>query len=176
MSNLTLSELVIETFTKGLGSLTQILQKAEEHAKATGIDADAVYPSARLVDDMLPLTFQVQIATRTVLKVLTRLQGGDATIDWEDDEKTFADLYKRIDKAREVILSADKGVIDGRQLEIVEVPAGPQVLKLTGKDSVLNQGIPNFYFHLQTAFAILRARGVPIGKWDYIGSYLVSYF
>ena len=75
MSNITLSEVVLTTYSKGLDTLTHILKAAQEHAKANGIDADATYPNARLIDDMLPLSFQVQTATRTVLKVINRLQG-----------------------------------------------------------------------------------------------------
>ncbi|KAM7200840.1 protein of unknown function (DUF1993) domain containing protein [Naviculisporaceae sp. PSN 640] len=168
---LTLSSVVLPTFSRGLDTLTHILKAAQEHAATNGIDADATYPNARLVEDMRPLTFQVQNSTRTVLRVVHRLQG-TAEDTWEDNETTFADLYARIEKAQELIKKADAKAIDERAETEVEVPFGPQTFKFTAKDSALNQGIPNFFFHLQTAYAILRAQGVPIGKRDYISSFL----
>lgn len=113
MSSITLSEVVLSTYSKGLDTLTHILKAAQEHAQANGIDADATYPNARLIDDMLPLSFQVQNVTRTVLKVVNRLQGTEEEV-WENDEKTFADLYKRIEKAKNVIQGADAKLIDER--------------------------------------------------------------
>ncbi|KAM7215610.1 protein of unknown function (DUF1993) domain containing protein [Rhypophila decipiens] len=169
--SLTLSSVVLPTFSKGLDTLTHILQAAQEHASKNDINADDTYPNARLVDDMRPLTFQVQNSTRTVLRVVSRLQG-TAEETWEDKETTFADFYERIDKARNILRNADVKKIDERAETQVEVPLGPQVFKISAKDSALNQGIPNFFFHLQTAYAILRAQGVPIGKRDYIGSFL----
>ncbi|KAK4649814.1 hypothetical protein QC762_704830 [Podospora pseudocomata] len=169
--SLTLSSITISTFSKGLSTLVHILQKAEEYAASQGLDANAEYINARLIDDMLPLTFQVQNATNTVRKTLTRSQG-KADQPWEDGEKTFADLYARIEKARQVIKEADAAAIDAKADETVDLALGPTTIKIVSRDSVLNQGIPNFFFHLNTAYAILRSKGVPVGKRDYIGSFL----
>ncbi|KAK3995914.1 hypothetical protein QBC44DRAFT_318751 [Cladorrhinum sp. PSN332] len=169
---LTLSSLTISTFTSGLNTLEHILKQAQEHASTQSIDADSTFPSARLIQDQLPLTFQVQTTTSTVRKVLARLQGQEDK-PWEDKESTFAELFERIEKARKVIAEADASKIDERAEVEVELPlGGSATLKLSAKDSALNQGIPNFYFHLNTAYSILRAKGVPVGKRDYIGSFL----
>ncbi|KAK3681814.1 hypothetical protein B0T22DRAFT_472869 [Podospora appendiculata] len=174
MSAITLSELVIPTFTNGLKTLTHILQAAEAHAKANGLDADAEYVGARLIDDMLPLSFQVQNATTNIRKTLNRVTGAEDQ-PWEDNEKTFAELYKRIDRAQALLSAVDAAKIDAASDNEVLLPFGPQGIKLSAKASVLNQAIPNYFFHVQTAFAILRSKGVPIGKRDFIGSFLELY-
>ncbi|KAK4148783.1 hypothetical protein C8A00DRAFT_47456 [Chaetomidium leptoderma] len=143
---LTLSEVVIPTFTKGLTTLSYLLTVAQEHAKSNYLDPDAEYPNARLADDILPLTFQVQNVTKTVRKTLARLE-----VD---------DLLARVVKTKELLAGVDRGVIDAR----ADRPLGQQTI----------QGIPNFFFHLQTAYTILRAKGVPIRKRDYIGSFLAQ--
>jgi hypothetical protein len=115
---LTLSEVVIPTFQKGLNTLTHILTVAKEHAGTIGLDPDAEYPGARLADDMLPLSFQVQNATTTVRRTLARLQGTEDQ-PWADDEKTVADLLARVEKARALVEAADKALIDARAEEVV---------------------------------------------------------
>ncbi|KAL2134418.1 hypothetical protein VTI74DRAFT_257 [Chaetomium olivicolor] len=170
---LTLSEVVLPVFSKGLNTLAHILTVAEEHAKSNNLDPDTEYPNARLIDDMLPLSFQVQNATSTVRRTLARLEGKEDQ-PWEDNEKTIADLRARVAKAQELLASADRGLVDKRAEEVVELPLGKQSVQLTAKASALNQGVPNFFFHLQTAYTILRAKGVPIGKKDYIGSFLAQ--
>ncbi|KAK4188594.1 hypothetical protein QBC35DRAFT_495881 [Podospora australis] len=166
-----LSSVVINYFSKGLSTLQHILQKAEEHAASQGKDATAEFIDAKLIDDMKPLTFQVQNSTSTVRKTLYRLQGQEDQ-PWEDNEKTFADLYARVEKARKLIQDADQGKIDELADSEVDLPLGPTTLKTTARESALNQGIPNFSFHLITAYAILRSKGVPVGKRDFIGSFL----
>jgi len=115
---LTLSEVVLPTFAKGLTTLSHILTAAQEHAKANGLDADAEYPGARLVNDMLPLAFQVQNATKTVRQTLARLQGTEDDL-WENDEKTVADLLARVEKARALVKAADAAAVDARAEETV---------------------------------------------------------
>ncbi|OIW27094.1 hypothetical protein CONLIGDRAFT_496568 [Coniochaeta ligniaria NRRL 30616] len=173
MSSISLSQIVIPTFTKGLKTLDHIINRAEQHAKEKGLDPNVEYPGARLVEDMNPLTFQVQNATTTVRKTLSRLTGQDIEA-WTDDERTIADLHKRIGFALSLLESVDAKQIDDRADHQVELPFGNQILKLSGKDTALSQGLPNFFFHLQTAYAILRAKGVPIGKTDYLSSFLAE--
>lgn len=108
---LTLSSLVIPTFTKGLNTLSHILAVAEEHARANNLDPDAEYPDARLIDDMRPLAFQVQNATRTVRVTLARLEGREDQ-PWQDDETTVADLKARVATALAVVRGADPAALD----------------------------------------------------------------
>ncbi|KAK3369642.1 hypothetical protein B0T24DRAFT_669033 [Lasiosphaeria ovina] len=172
MAPLTLSQVVLPTFTRGLTTLSHILTVAATHAKSADLDADAEYAPAQLIADMKPLTFQVQTATTTVRKALARLLGAqDAAPAWADDEKTLADLQARIASTQALLAAADAATIDARAAEIVEVPFWGSVYKLAGQDAALKQAIPNFFFHVQTAFAILRAKGVPIGKRDYLSNF-----
>jgi uncharacterized protein len=191
MASVTLYDAVVPTLTKGLKTFDHILTKAEEHVKAKGLDADAELPQARLVEDQNPLVFQVQNATRTVKVTLDRLTGKESA-PYENTEKTLQDLHARINDALGLLEAADADVINGRgaeqvevsvfpaprerevnvQLIIVDRPFGGKNLKFTARDAALNQGVPNFFFHLNTAYSILRAKGVPIGKADYIGSFL----
>ncbi|KAB5542791.1 hypothetical protein GE09DRAFT_1244056 [Coniochaeta sp. 2T2.1] len=173
MSNISLSQIVVPTFTKGLKTLDHIITRAEQHAQERGLDPNVEYPNARLIDDMNPFTFQVQNATTAVRKTLSRLIGEDIGA-WNDDERTIADLHRRVALALSLLGTVDHKRIDNRADEIVDLPFGTKVLKLSARDTALNQGLPNFFFHLQTAYAILRAKGVPIGKGDYLSNFLVE--
>lgn len=170
MASIPLSQIVIPTFTKGLKTLDHVIDLAEQHARGKGLDPNVEYPDARLIADMKPFTFQVQNATTTVRKTLSRLTGQDIEA-WKDDERTIADLHKRIGLALSLLESVDTKQIDDRADDQVEIN---KTLKLSGKRTALDHGLPNFFFHLQTAYAILRAKGVPIGKNDYLENFLAE--
>jgi hypothetical protein len=119
MAGIPLSEIVTSTFSKGLKTLDHLITVAEQDAKAKGIDADAVYPEARLIDDMKPFTFQVQNATNTVRKTLLRL--GLKTDVWKDDERTLEDLHKRIELALNLLDTVDAKQINARINDLVEL-------------------------------------------------------
>ncbi|KAK5659599.1 hypothetical protein OQA88_803 [Cercophora sp. LCS_1] len=168
MATITLSSLVISTFTKQLDTLLHILKKAESHAASQDIDPNAEYLPARLIDDMRPLSFQIQNLTRHVRVVVGRLAGVD-TGEFDNTETTFADYYERIKKAREIVQGVDGELIDARAEAIVKQPFGTTIsIDVTAKESVFGHGLPNAYFHLNQAYAILRTKGVPVGKLDYI--------
>lgn len=120
MSSISLSQIVVPTFTKGLKTLDHIIDRAEQHAKERGLDPNVEYPDARLIEDMRPLTFQVQNATTTVRKTLSRLTGQEIE-PWKDDERTVADLHKRISLALSLLDKADAKQIDNRANEQVEL-------------------------------------------------------
>ncbi|EDO65195.1 hypothetical protein GE21DRAFT_5168 [Neurospora crassa] len=170
-----LSELVLSTFSNGLDTLSHIIDVAEQYASSQGLSADAEYPNARLVEDMKPFTFQIQNATKHVNRTLGRLQG-QVFQQWEDKETTIAELRERIAKAQKLVEEADANVIDAFAEQPADLVLGPKTLKSTGKGTVLGHSIPNFFFHVQTAYAILRSKGVPLGKKDYIQSFLARNF
>ncbi|KAK0609244.1 hypothetical protein B0T14DRAFT_532069 [Immersiella caudata] len=157
MATINISSHVATTFTKGLNTLLHILDAAEAHAKKTGADVN---------NDYLPAHPN---ATKNVKAHLDRLSGSDAA-PWEDTEKTWEEFRSRIAKAKKYIEGVDLSVIDKRLEEGVKVdhPFGATALHIAAKDSVLGHGIPNFYFHLATAYSILRSKGVPVGKKDWI--------
>ncbi|KLO97290.1 uncharacterized protein LW93_3266 [Fusarium fujikuroi] len=166
-----LYDLIIPTFIKGLQTFDHVLTKAEQYAKEKGLNADEVFPQARLVDDQLPLVFQVQTATKAVQTTIGRLTGVEPTF-FEDNEKTIADLHARIQKALEAVKSVKPEDVNSREDVKVELPRPDRILHLTVKEATLYHGQTNFFFHIVTGYSILRAQGVPIGKADYLGSFL----
>ncbi|VTT68412.1 unnamed protein product [Fusarium fujikuroi] len=168
-----LYDLIIPTFIKGLQTFDHVLTKAEQYAKEKGLNADEVFPQARLVDDQLPLVFQVQTATKAVQTTIGRLTGVEPTF-FEDNEKTIADLHARIQKALEAVKSVKPEDVNSREDVKVELPRPDRILHLTVKEATLYHGQTNFFFHIVTGYSILRAQGVPIGKADYLGSFLAQ--
>jgi hypothetical protein len=153
-----------------LGGLDAILKKAEAHAEAKKIQP-AVLLQARLFPDMFPLVKQVQIACDFAKGMAARLAGVDVPAH-EDNEQTFAELYARIEKVLSFIESVDPSAFEGSEArEIVLRPGTPRELKLPGQAYLVHYALPQFYFHVTTAYAILRHNGVEIGKMDYIGKF-----
>lgn len=120
MSDLSLYEVVVPTLKKGLQTFDHILNKAEQYAVEKGLDANTVFPEARLIDDQKPLTFQVQNATKTVKVTVGRLTGVESE-PWENNEKTFADLHKRIREALDLLETVDAAVVATRTTATVEL-------------------------------------------------------
>lgn len=171
MPAVTLYEVSITTFAKGLTTLKHILQKAADHAAAQGLGADA-YVNASICEDMRPLSFQVQVVSNTVKKSVWRLTGTEIE-SWADDETTVAQLIARTQRTLDLVQAVDEASITGKDDTIVELQMGKQgTHSLPAKSYVLNYALPNFFFHVQTSYAILRAQGVPLGKSDYLGGFM----
>jgi uncharacterized protein len=159
----------VPSFVHSLGALAAVLDKAEAHCTARKIDP-AVMLGSRLIVDMLPLSRQVQIACDFAKGASARLAGVDVP-SWPDDEKTFADLKARIKKTIDYAQSFKTGQIDGSEGRAMQsIKIGGQPAKITGQHYLNHFVLPNFYFHLTTAYAILRANGVELGKRDYMGA------
>ncbi len=147
-------------FLRALESLSAILKKGEHLGDAAA--------EARLAPDMLTLAGQIQRATDSAKGCMARL--ADIPIpSFPDTEKTMAELQQRIAKTVEFIKSVPAAEIDGSENLPVTVGAGQRELKFTGQDYLLSFALPNFYFHITAAYAILRHKGVEIGKRDYLG-------
>jgi hypothetical protein len=160
----------IPVFRQMLNSLSDILNKAEAHAIEKKIDPNALL-QARLFPDMLPLTRQVQIAGDFAKGVSARLAGVDVPV-YEDNEKSFTDLRARIAKTLAFIDGFTPAQIDGsEERDIVLQPGTPKERKFAGQPYLLTYGLPQFFFHVTTAYAILRHNGLDIGKRDYMGKY-----
>lgn len=142
-------------------ALSAILKIGEEHG------GDALV-EARLAPDMLTLAGQVQRASDTAKGCIARLAGIDNP-SFPDDEKTFADLHERIQKTVAFIQSVKPGQIDGSETKPIGFKAGPNELKFTGESYLFSFVLPNFYFHVATAYDILRHKGVPLNKRHYLG-------
>jgi hypothetical protein len=160
----------VPVFNQMLGSLQAILQKAEAHAGEKNIDAQ-VFLQARLSPDMFNLTRQVQIAADFAKGVSARLAGVEVP-ESQDNEVSFSDLQARISKTLEFINSLPAGQFaNSESLEIVLRPGTPKEKKMLGQAYLLSYGLPQFFFHATTTYAILRHHGVELGKRDYMGKY-----
>jgi uncharacterized protein len=155
-------------FVHMLRNLSAILDKAEAYAEAKKLDP-AVPGSLRLIADMFPLARQVQIACDTAKGAVARLAGVEIP-KHEDTEKTIPELKARIAKTLDFIESVGAAKIDGSEEREVVLKMRGQDVKLAGLHYLLAQAWPNFYFHVTTAYNILRANGVELGKRDFIGS------
>ena len=155
-------------FVNILKNLSAILDKAQAHAEAKKIDP-TVFTSARLYPDMLAMARQVQIATDTAKAAMARLAGAEIP-KYEDTEQTFAELKARIAKTIDFINTFKPAQIEGTDEKEVVIKLGGNDTKLTGMQYLLGHAHPNFYFHVTTAYDILRHNGVEIGKRDYIGT------
>lgn len=160
----------IPVFKQMLGGLSGVLAKAEAHASAKKIDPNALL-QARLFPDMFPLLRQVQVATDFAKSVSARLAGVEVP-KFDDAEQSFADLQARI--ATVLAFMEGLAVTDFDQAatrEIVSQAGTPKEKRFTGESYIFNYGLPQFFFHVTTAYAILRHNGVEVGKKDYIGTY-----
>lgn len=158
----------VPRFANTLGNLSAILDKAQAHADAKKIDP-AVLCGCRLIADMYPLSRQVQVACDTAKGAVARLAGIDIP-KHEDVEQTLVQLKQRIAKTIDFILSVTPERFEGSEEREVVLRLGGKDRKFTGLQYLFGHAYPNFYFHVATAYNILRANGVDIGKRDYIGA------
>lgn len=153
----------IPLFIRAFGNLSAILEKGAAQPDS------AALVEARLASDMLTLAGQIQRASDTAKGCAARL-GNIDNPSFPDDEKTFAQLQARVRKTAEFLRRVKPEQIDGSEDKPITLKAGTHELKFTGESYLLTFVIPNFYFHVTAAYAILRHKGVPIGKMDYIGA------
>ena len=157
----------IPQLTKMLTNLSNILKKGEEFASAKKLDSKAL-AEGQLASDMFPLTKQVQIACDQVKNGMARIAGVEPP-KFEDDEATLADLQERIAKTITFANSLKSEQIDGTEAKEIKFSIKEWNFEFVGEQYLLTWIIPNFYFHVTTAYDILRHKGVEIGKSDYLG-------
>ena len=160
-------EFTVPVFINSLSALKGILMKGEEYAKANGRTEEEML-GLRLAEDMFPLVKQVQVACDNAKGASARLSGGTPP-KMEDNEKTFAELYARIDKTVTYISSLNADDFKGAAELTIKLPYTPEGMHFTGDGYARFYAIPNFLFHVVTAYDILRANNVPIGKGDFTG-------
>jgi len=160
----------VPVFAPLLGGLSEVLSKAASHAADKKIDPNALL-QARLFPDMFALVRQVQIAADFAKGVCARLAGTEVP-SYEDNEQSFDDLQQRIAKTLAFIKQLDANAFENsEQREIILRPGTPKERKLDGQSYLLNYGLPQFFFHVTTSYAILRHNGVEIGKRNFMGAY-----
>jgi hypothetical protein len=164
---ISLYDVSVPVFTRTLKALDAILAKATANAEARKIDP-AVFLQSRLAPDMLPLVRQVQLASDFAKGGSGRLADGELP-RYADEEQTFAELHARIAKTLEYIGGLDKAAFDGAGTREITMTIAGQPRTFDGQTYLLHNAIPNFFFHVTTAYNILRHNGVEIGKRDFIG-------
>ncbi len=165
---LNMYEMAIPPLKRSLNNLATILKIGEAHADAKKIE-HAVFLNARLFPDMYPLIRQVQIATDMSKGAAARLAGLEMP-KYEDNEVTFTDLHARIAKTIAFIDTVKPAQLEGSESREVTITVRKVDLKFTGQDYLLKWVNPNVYFHVTTAYNILRHNGVELGKPDFLGS------
>jgi uncharacterized protein len=152
---------------RSLSNLAVILAKADAHATAKKIDP-TVLMNSRLSPDMLPLSKQVQIASDISRRGAARLAGLEAPA-MADTETTFPELIDRLQKTIDYLKEFTPAQIDGSEEKEITLPVGKETMKFAGMPYLLYFILPNVYFHVTTAYGILRHSGVELGKADFLG-------
>ncbi len=160
--------ITVPVFTRYLHSLDAVLATAEKFAAERGIKPE-VLGQARLAPDMLPLTFQVQSTTDRMKFALSRLTGREAP-SWTDNEVTLADLRERVRKGLDFVSGFTEADLDGSEDRMVTLKVRGEDKQFPAVEHITLNAIPQIFFHLTTAYALLRHNGVPIGKRDFLGS------
>jgi hypothetical protein len=165
---ITMYQASVPVFLRMLTNLRSVLDKAATHAHAKKIDESA-FIDARLYPDMFALTRQVQLACDFGAGTGARLAGKEAPV-FDNTAKSFADLATRVDAAIEYLGMLSPAEIDGSEGREIVRPIRGQPKAFTGINYLLRFALPNFFFHVTAAYAILRHNGVEIGKGDFVGA------
>lgn len=165
--SVSIHQIATSIYFQMLPALSVILGKADEHCRAKKIDPQALL-KARLYPDMFPLDLQVQTACDQAVRAMARLAGLELP-KFEDNEKSFDELRQRIDKALAFIKSIPAEKLDGAEDRDIKLVFPSRTLEYKGLTYFTSFALPNFYFHVSTAYDILRHNGLEIGKRDFMG-------
>jgi uncharacterized protein len=165
---LSLHEASAPLFRQGLTALAAILDKSAAQCADRKIDP-AVLLASRLAPDMFPLTRQVQLSCDFAKNTMSRLAGREPP-KFPDEEATVPELQERIARTLDLVATIPAAEIDGQEGRTITLNIGGQSMSFQGQPYLLNFALPNFFFHLTTAYLILRHNGVQIGKRDFIGA------
>lgn len=166
---LTLYAATVPSFRQILGSVAGLLTKAQAFCTERGV-APAEIIQARLAEDMLPFSFQIRSTARHSIGAIEGLRSGTYSPDRSGLPESFAELSSIVAGAERALAALDPAELESLTEREVLFIAGERRLAFTGQDFLLSFAQPNFYFHATTAYDILRAQGVPIGKRDFIGA------
>jgi uncharacterized protein len=165
---LSLYQSSVPVYERSLQAFLGVLDKAEAHAEARKFDP-STYLTGRLSPDMWPLTRQIQAFCDHAKNSTFRLAGKEPP-PMEDKETSIAELRARIQATLDMLKSIDAKAMEGAEDREITIPSGANKLKIPGANYLLHFALPNFYFHLTTAYDILRAAGVEIGKRSFLGT------
>jgi uncharacterized protein len=165
--SVSLYDVSIPVFTLSLTNLAAILDKAASHAESKKVDPKVI-PAARLIVDMLPLSSQIQIACDTAKGAAGRLAGVEIP-KHPDTETTLDELKARVAKTLDFIKTIKPEQLQGAETREIVLQFPSTTFKFTGLNYLTNFVLPNFFFHVTTAYALLRKNGVDLGKRDFLG-------
>ena len=166
---ITMYQASVPVFSKYLSAMKAVLGKAEAQAATMKVEP-AVLLQARLYPNMFTLTRQLQIAADFAKSATARISGKEPP-SFPDTETTFAELIARIDRTLAFVQAVPASALDGQEERTVEIKVGGQPLTFKALPYLLNFVLPNFFFHLTTAYAILRHNGIDLGKRDFTGGF-----
>ena len=159
----------VPVFQRQLGAVLSWLDKAEAHAAARKFDT-ANYLQLRLAPDMLPLVSQIRIASDAAKGCVARLAGQEPP-KFEDNEASFAELRERVQKTLAYVASVPAAAFEGSEGRNITIPMrNRDPLQFTGEVFLRHWALPNFFFHLTMAYALLRHAGVDLGKGDFLAA------
>lgn len=165
--SLSLYDISVPVFIRGFDSLSGFLEKGRAYASERGLAPEELL-NARLFEDMGPLTAQIQRASDAAKFTVVRV-GQIENVAMEDNEASFDDLQARIATTIAFLKAAPANCMEGREEAEVLLKGPNGSVPFTGRSYMQDFAVPNFYFHVTTAYAILRHKGVPIGKMDFLG-------
>lgn len=164
---MTLTNATLPILKMGLANLAHCLEKAANNSSQRGFSPDAFVP-LRLAPDMLPFASQIRIACDTAKNASARVSGLEAP-QFADDETTYAQLQERISKTVAWLDTVPTDAFDGREMQEITFPVGRGMTRtLKGEEYLKHHALPQFFFHVVTAYNLLRQAGVDLGKKDYL--------
>jgi len=163
----TLTSATLPVFQTSLSNLSHCLNKAADNAEKRGFNPD-VFVSMRLAPDMLPFASQIRIACDAAKNGTARVSGLEAP-KFADDETTFAQLQERVKKTLDWLATIPSDAFDGREAQDVTFPTGRTTTRTLDADTYLkHHALPNLFFHMVTAYSLMRQAGVNLGKMDFL--------
>ena len=170
MATLSLYDASIGVCNNALQTLLDLLEKAKKHPEAETLAA------TRLIDDMLPFSFQIIVVTNFSKKYVERLTGRELEV-WEDNETTLDQLAARVQKTIDLLKTVSREEVDGFDKKTVSLKVGPyDPVDASVQHYVLNYSMPNIMFHLSIAYGLLRMKGIELGKKDLLNHFMADWF
>jgi uncharacterized protein len=166
--SISLYDLSVPTFLQTVNALAGVLDRAREHCRKNSQDADDLV-QVRLIDDMAPFHFQIEAAWHHAVWGLEAARTGAFTPPALVGPVPFGDLQGMVEKAKSALEAFEPDEVNGWAGKHLDLQIGPRKLSFTSETLILSFSLPNFYFHVVTAYDILRNQGVPLGKMDYLG-------
>jgi hypothetical protein len=165
---ISLYDVSVASYLQTLGAVSAFLAKGREHCEKSGIDLDEVVET-RLIADMLPFRFQIISVAHHSLGAIRGIEAGVFEPPKGPPDQDYARLEELVAETRSALEAYDRAAIDVLEEKDVQFKIGGNAMPFVARDFVLSFSLPNFYFHATTAYDILRMKGTPIGKRNFMG-------